>query len=112
MERQLIALAALVSVERRHWAAFSPPFPFAALLRAGDIAAQVRSLESEALRTTMERYDELAAELKRQSTLLETDVGQFVSELQKATDKVDEAVLDLEEEGTKLKRARRNSGTL
>ena len=110
--RCLRSLAERVEVERRHWDALSHPFPYATLLQAGAIASTVRGLEAQALRSTLEKYEELQAELEKEMALINTKVDEIEMTLQQARDKVEEASLDLEEEGTKLKRARRQSGAL
>ena len=109
---RLRSLAEKVEIERRHWDELSHPFPYAALLQAGAIASTVRNLEAKALRSALEKHEELQAELEKETALVNTKVDEIETALQQAKDKVEEAQLDLEEEGTKLKRAKRQSGVL
>ena len=110
--QHLHSLAEKVETERRHWEEHSHPFPYAALLQAGAIASAVRNLEAQALRSALEKYEELQVVLEKETALVNTKVDEIETALQQAKDKVEEAQLDLEEEGTKLKRARRQSGAL
>ena len=109
VEQRLRALAKCIVAERRHWYGLSP-FPYVALLCAGAVAVEIRTVEAEVSRSTLELYEELNAELEKEEALLATKVDEFEAELLEASKRVEDASFNLEEEALRCKRARRQSG--
>lgn len=112
VHRCLSSLCTCVETEEKHWAQSDPlaGFPCTQLLTAGWWVRERCSAYAQRLRQALERYEWLESELSTVTSHLETNIGALEATLAHQRDRVDEAALDLEEEATKLKRARRSSG--
>jgi len=110
VSERLRVLNAKVDAEICFWQTQLSAFPLKLLLQAGSAVAERRHQAAASLQSILERCKGLSHEHAKLSELLETRVNAFEEELMRARNKVELAKLDLEEEGTKLKRAKLQSG--